>query len=60
VVSKRGTSDIAGGRTFNQVVTLWNCPEELVKVRIPLVARNCKASHRNITVIQLSQQFIII
>lgn len=43
-----------GRRTFNQVVTLGDPTEELVEVRIPLIARNRKASHRNITVVQLS------
>jgi len=59
-VSKRGASDITNRRTLNQVVTLWDGPEELVEVRIPLIACNRKAGHRNITVVQLSQQLIVI
>jgi hypothetical protein len=47
-------------RTLNQVVTFWDGPEELVEVRIPLIARNRKTSHRNITIVQLSQQRIVI
>ena len=50
----------AGGRTLNQVVAFWDPPKELVKVCIPPIARDRKARHRNITVIQLSQQRIVI
>jgi hypothetical protein len=53
-------SDTAGRRTLDQVVTIWDPLEEFVEVRIPPIARDRKASHRNITVVQLSQQCIVI
>jgi hypothetical protein len=56
----RRASDIASRRTINQVVILWDDPEQLVEARIPLIACNRKTSHRNITIVQLGQQYIIV
>ncbi len=48
------------GHTLNQIVALWNRPEELVEVRVALVARDRKARHRDVAVIQLCQQRVVL
>jgi len=49
-ISDDARSVTTSGRTFDQVVSLWNSPEELMEVCIPLIARDSKAGHRNIIV----------
>ena len=46
--------------TLNQIVALWSRLEELVEIRVSLVARDRKARHRDVAVVQLCQQCVII
>jgi hypothetical protein len=48
------------GHTLNQIVALWSRPEELVEIRIALVARDRKTRHRDVAIVQFCQQHVVI
>jgi hypothetical protein len=48
------------GHTLNQIVALWSRLEELVEIRVALVARDCKARDRDVAVVQFCQQRVVI
>ena len=52
------------GHTLDQNNALWNRPEELVEtsveICIVLVARDCKARHRDVAIVKLYPQCVII
>ena len=49
-----------GTHTLDQIVAFWNQPEELVEVRVALVACHRKARHGDIAVVQLRQQLVVL
>ena len=48
------------GHTLDQINALWSRPEELVEICIALVARDRKARHRDVAVVKLCQQRVVI
>jgi hypothetical protein len=48
------------GHTLNQIVALWSRPEELVEIRVALVARDHKTRHRDVAIVQFCQQHVVI